>query len=371
MIPLPLPMRAARRNGDRFASRSNRRLETARGPRASDKPRVPGALPPPRASHEVLQALSHESEASFECHSQTPSTGLLSAFQAGLPRDPIRSASVRPRPPFAHGPCAPIRVTGPVTGPGNRLERADAGAWATVAADVDLALARGQRMDSMWLGFERLAPGALACDGTWGCATAPLHAPTDPASLHPGYPFHSASDPLREGTARVVNRSNRAGEASIHPVDDTGRRFDPLTLAIDRVQSAPAAIRADGVFAHHTIYVEFPDGSTSQATAVLAGYATHLEWANPKCNAARLKRELFNLSRMETIPHPSGAMDAKATRLTEPRTVRAIRPHFAPTTWIGTRRFNRRVSPLEFLLSSVPGGGLFKNPIAKSPNLRP
>lgn len=44
---------------------------------------------------------------------------------------------------------------------------------------------------------------------------------------------------------------------------------------------ASGAIRADGVFAPHTIYVESPDGSTSHATAVLAAYAVNLAFANP------------------------------------------------------------------------------------------
>ena len=44
--------------------------------------------------------------------------------------------------------------------------------------------------------------------------------------------FPRASDPLRQGFARVVNRSSQAGEATIHAVDDGGRRLGPVTLAL-------------------------------------------------------------------------------------------------------------------------------------------
>ena len=44
--------------------------------------------------------------------------------------------------------------------------------------------------------------------------------------------FPSASDPFRRGVVRVVNRSGEAGEVSIAPVDDSGRAYEPATLAI-------------------------------------------------------------------------------------------------------------------------------------------
>ena len=44
--------------------------------------------------------------------------------------------------------------------------------------------------------------------------------------------FPRASDPLREGVVRVVNRSSGAGEATIHAIDDSGRRFGPVALAL-------------------------------------------------------------------------------------------------------------------------------------------
>ena len=46
------------------------------------------------------------------------------------------------------------------------------------------------------------------------------------------YLFPSASEPLREGIVRVINHSARIGEIRIDPVDDSGRKFDALTLAI-------------------------------------------------------------------------------------------------------------------------------------------
>ena len=44
--------------------------------------------------------------------------------------------------------------------------------------------------------------------------------------------FPSASESLRQGFVRVVNHSPDAGEVRIDPVDDSGRRFDALTLSI-------------------------------------------------------------------------------------------------------------------------------------------
>ena len=44
--------------------------------------------------------------------------------------------------------------------------------------------------------------------------------------------FPRASDPLRQGFVRVANRSSVAGEATIHAIDDDGRPFGPVTLAL-------------------------------------------------------------------------------------------------------------------------------------------
>ena len=89
--------------------------------------------------------------------------------------------------------------------------------------------------------------------------------------------------------------------------------------------SASGAIRADGVFAPHTIYVESPDAGTSHATAVLAAYATNLSFANPSWSAARLKRELMALAREETVQYRTG-LSKSGVGVTERRTVKAIRP---------------------------------------------
>ncbi|MYE81924.1 MAG: leucine-rich repeat domain-containing protein [Gammaproteobacteria bacterium] len=42
----------------------------------------------------------------------------------------------------------------------------------------------------------------------------------------------AASDPLHQGFVRVVSRSSEAGEVTIEPVDDSGTRYGPITLAL-------------------------------------------------------------------------------------------------------------------------------------------
>ena len=101
--------------------------------------------------------------------------------------------------------------------------------------------------------------------------------------------------------------------------------------AIHRLGAASAGIRADGVYSPHTIYVESPDGSTSQATAVLAAYATNLAFSNPKWGATRIKRELMDLAREETLDYRPGAIDSNDRVVIERRAVKVIRPEFAPT----------------------------------------
>ena len=101
-------------------------------------------------------------------------------------------------------------------------------------------------------------------------------------------------------------------------------------IKTDSGDLATGAIRADGVFTPHTIYVESPDGSTSQATPVLAAYATNLAFGNPTWGAARLKQELMKLSREEVIDYDTGATDSQGAIMPERRTIKAIRPAFAP-----------------------------------------
>ena len=99
--------------------------------------------------------------------------------------------------------------------------------------------------------------------------------------------------------------------------------------AIGRFGDAQAAIRADGVFARNTIYVESPDGTTSHATAVLAAYATNLAHANPTWSASQLRSELFRIARQERVNHAAGA-NASGAVVSERREVNVIRPAMAP-----------------------------------------
>ena len=99
--------------------------------------------------------------------------------------------------------------------------------------------------------------------------------------------------------------------------------------AIDRFGTAQAAIRADGVFAPNTIYVESPDGSTSQATPVLAAYAANLAHANPTWSASELRTGLMKIASQEMLNHRAGS-SAAGTQITERRTVNVIRPAMAP-----------------------------------------
>ena len=45
--------------------------------------------------------------------------------------------------------------------------------------------------------------------------------------------FISASHPTLQGLARIINLSERAGEVTIHAIDDTGQRFGPVTLSLE------------------------------------------------------------------------------------------------------------------------------------------
>ena len=50
--------------------------------------------------------------------------------------------------------------------------------------------------------------------------------------------FVSASHPTRQGFARIINRSDRAGAVSIHAIDDAGERRGPATLSLVAGQTA-------------------------------------------------------------------------------------------------------------------------------------
>ena len=110
---------------------------------------------------------------------------------------------------------------------------------------------------------------------------------------------------------------------------DVGLANTIFVGAIDSNEIGGGAIRATGVFAPHAIYVESPDGSTSQATPVLAAYAVNLAFVNPAWSSARLKQELINLARDETVEYFAG-LDDDRRLVTETRTIKVIRPAFAP-----------------------------------------
>ena len=50
--------------------------------------------------------------------------------------------------------------------------------------------------------------------------------------------FLAHSHPTRQGFARIINRSGRGGEVTIHAIDDAGGRFGPVTLSLAAKQTA-------------------------------------------------------------------------------------------------------------------------------------
>ena len=51
-------------------------------------------------------------------------------------------------------------------------------------------------------------------------------------------PLFLAHSPTREGFARIINRSARGGDVTIHAIDDAGQRFGPVTLSLAAKQTA-------------------------------------------------------------------------------------------------------------------------------------
>ena len=49
--------------------------------------------------------------------------------------------------------------------------------------------------------------------------------------------FLSASEPLRQGFLRLINHSDQAGQVSLTAIDDAGREFGPMSLALNRRQA--------------------------------------------------------------------------------------------------------------------------------------
>ena len=57
-------------------------------------------------------------------------------------------------------------------------------------------------------------------------------AQSEPRSEHSLPLVRSASHPVQQGFVRIINRSNRSGTVSIHAIDDSGRRFGPISLSL-------------------------------------------------------------------------------------------------------------------------------------------
>ena len=89
---------------------------------------------------------------------------------------------------------------------------------------------------------------------------------------------------------------------------------------------AQSALKADGVFEKHAIYVESPDGSTSQASPVLAAYAAKLLAENPTWSMAQVRAQLFALASTESIDFSDGAANEDSAIILLKRTIKSIRP---------------------------------------------
>ena len=61
--------------------------------------------------------------------------------------------------------------------------------------------------------------------------------PPPPAAPHTLALVTPASNRTQQGFVRIVNRSNRAGTVRIHAIDDTGRRFGPVSLRLSAKQT--------------------------------------------------------------------------------------------------------------------------------------
>ena len=79
----------------------------------------------------------------------------------------------------------------------------------------------------------RLACGLLALAAGLQATSPAADSKHAPSTGHHVYLFVSGSEPLREGFVRVINHSAEAGIVTIDPIDDAGRRFDPVILSID------------------------------------------------------------------------------------------------------------------------------------------
>ena len=87
------------------------------------------------------------------------------------------------------------------------------------------------RVSSMRSRIPNLRRGAACALSLAFLAGVPLAAPAQTTYTLPAVlPADSAG---REGFMRMVSRSGQAGTVSVTAIDDTGKRFGPVTLALD------------------------------------------------------------------------------------------------------------------------------------------
>ena len=127
------------------------------------------------------------------------------------------------------------------------IERFDRDAYERQRQDAHARLA-ASREDTMYAStpappdafpLHLPAPHRLLAPDEW--PRAQLAAPTDgsstgsdeeDATVHMVAFFPSATDTVREGFVRAINHDSRQGTVEVHAIDDSGRRFGPLSLAI-------------------------------------------------------------------------------------------------------------------------------------------
>jgi len=88
--------------------------------------------------------------------------------------------------------------------------------------------------------LNRVEPSSPTTPKSWliGAGTLVLLLADAVAESHSIALFPSASDPVRQGFARVINHAAHGGEIRIVAVDDAGNRKEPITLSVDARQTA-------------------------------------------------------------------------------------------------------------------------------------
>ncbi|MCY4095005.1 MAG: PPC domain-containing protein [Gammaproteobacteria bacterium] len=111
-----------------------------------------------------------------------------------------------------------------------------------------------------------LSPGQLVSHNPTAISQASAASATTHVTHTIPY-FPSASDRLgRQGFARIVNRSDRAGTVSIAAYDDGGNSFGPVTLSLDALQTV------------HFNSVELEDGEASKGLPEGTGAPSRGDW---------------------------------------------------------------------------------------------